>query len=188
MSKPNLLLIPESRKRPLIKSLLYKQIIRYFDTEGLEKKFEIAFITLDDGIVRAQYSENISEPTRVTLPPRRFQSGKSWVTQKDIKQIAILVAVYFTKTRDQYIKRIIYARGAYLEIMRLAGEMSGTEVEEIFSEKELTELKKKGWLWMKVGLRMPEAFEIFKKKIKESTKEEDGQLKFNFPFDFAQDG
>lgn len=46
------------------------------------------------------------------------------------------------------------------------------------SEPELAKLKKMGIRWMKVGLRMDEAFEIFERRIKEMIMEDKvGQLR-----------
>ena len=73
---------------------------------------------------------------------------------------------------------IAYVRGSYLEAIRLAAKKSGTEIKEIFSDDELAQLKRKGIRWMKIGLRMPEAFTIFRKRIKEFIRvEDDKQLK-----------
>ena len=145
-----MLFIPESRKRPITESLLYKQIVRFFEEEKIRDKFEIVFIEVPKG----------------DLPPRNFRSGRSWVSKEQINQMA-------NNVRHQVSNRkaIAYVRGAYLEAVKLAN------VESVLSEAELAVLKKKGIRWMKVGLRMDEAFEIFKKRIKEFVNEdEDRQL------------
>ncbi len=142
----NLLLIPESRKRPITESLLYKQIIKFFSAEGGEKmidKFEIVFIEVPKG----------------NLPPARFRSGGTLIKKDQIAQMADDV-----RRRVSNRKAIAYVRGAYLEVVRLAN------VESVLREEDLAPLKKQGIRWMKVGLRMDEAFTIFKKRIVEFSK------------------
>lgn len=177
-----MLLIPESRKRPITKSLLYKQVVRFLHDEKLEDKFEIAFISITDGVVEAKKSDEFDYGvSRVKLPPQRFASGQSWIS-KEVKQaMAKEIAEYIKKTGNNYGQRIAYARGSYLEATRIAQRMSGLEIKEIFMEDELTKLKKKGVMWMKVGLRMPEAFTIFQKRIVEfSCYKDNRQLKLSF--------
>lgn len=146
-----MLLIPESRKRPITESLLYKQIIRFFEEEKITDKFEIVFIKVPQS----------------NLPPQRFRSGRSWVSKEQIHQMA-----EFVKHRVSNRKAIAYVRGAYLEVVRLAN------IESVLREDELKVLKKKGIRWMKVGLRMPEAFGIFQKRIIKFSKVENSkQLK-----------
>lgn len=159
--KRHLLFIPESRKRPITESLLYKQIIRFLEQEKIIDKFEIKFLSIQNS----------------KLPPQRFRSGKSWVSSKAIEKMAENIIKYLYGVRGEYDTKVAYVRGSYLEAIRLAVERSGIGIKEIFTEKELTELKKKGWLWMKVGLRMPEAFKIFERRIQEFIKEDDRQLK-----------
>ena len=147
-----MLLIPESRKRPITESLLYKQIIRFFEEEKIRDKFEIKFIEIPQS----------------NLPPKNFRSGRTWVSKEQINQMAGSVKHQVSNTNR---KAIAYVRGAYLEAVRLAN------VESVLSEAELAPLKKKGIRWMKVGLRMDEAFTIFKRRVKEIIKnDEDRQL------------
>lgn len=169
-----ILLIPEARKKPLTNSLLYRQIIKFFQAEGFDKRFQIAFITLDNGIVEAKESESIGDTEKnIKLPPRRFRSGRLWVKDEQIQKMAGNITNYLnakSQTSNKSFKAIAYVRGSYLVATKLASKKSGLEIKEIFTDQELKILKKKGFMWMKVGLRMPEAFKIFQKRIIEFTK------------------
>jgi len=176
------LFIPESRKRPIAESLLYKQIVRFLQYEKLEDKFDIAFISITDGVLEAKESDGFDYGvSKVALPPKKFQSGRSWITKEVKQEMAKEIVEYLKKTRHIYGRRMAYVRGSYLEAVRMANEelrMRNPElmIKEIFTEDELAELKKRGIMWMKVGLRMPEAFEIFKKRMVEFSQEENKQL------------
>ena len=61
--------------------------------------------------------------------------------------------------------------------MKIAGEISGVEVDEILTPGDLMWLKKLGIKWMKIGLRMDECFTIFKKRIFELTSNNTNQTK-----------
>ncbi|MFH1565489.1 MAG: hypothetical protein ABIC82_06685 [bacterium] len=176
-----MLFIPESRKRPITKSLLYKQIIRFFEEEGIRDRFEIAFITINDGVIsdfRFQISDFENHKSKIInrkfqkLPPANFRSGRLWITKEQIEQMADSIVDFIKTQEHKNIKTIAYCRGSYLEAVRLASKKSGIEIKEIFSDDELAQLKKKGILWMKVGLRMPTPFIIFRMKIREFIKED----------------
>lgn len=128
---------------------MYKQIVRFFEEEKIRDRFEIVFIEIPKG----------------NLPPARFRSGRNLITKDQIVQMADDV-----RRQTSNRKAIAYVRGAYLEVVRLAN------VESVLREEELKALKKKGIRWMKIGLRMDEAFTIFKKRIVEFSKSENKQL------------
>lgn len=208
MNKKILLLIPESRKNPMTDSLLYKQIVRFFEEEKIRDKFEIAFITIESGIMNQESVKNEKHnslfmvPNSKSLPPQRFRSGMSWINKKQIEQMAENIVEYIKTLKHENIKTIAYVRGAYLEAVRIANrnlelvtrnsykdneKLQVTDyklrITEFFSDDELAQLKKKGIMWMKVGLRMPTAFIAFRMKIKEFVKEcerEPKQLKLPF--------
>ena len=83
------------------------------------------------------------------------------------------ITEYLYENGNKYDIKIAYARGSYLEAVRLVNKKLATEIKEIFTEQELAMLKKQGIRWMKVGLRMEEAFNIFKKRIKEFINEDE---------------
>jgi hypothetical protein len=208
-----LLLIPESRKQPLTESLLYKQVIRFFEEEKIRDKFEIAFITIEDGIfpisdfrfifeslrasqsLERQISDFVNQKSKIInhksskLPPQNFRSGRSWVSKAQINQMADSIVDYlrfkisdcgFNKSKIENhkseIKALAYVRGSYLEAVREANKKLRVtdyelQVTSVLAEEELTQLKKKGIRWMKIGLRMPEAFDIFKARIRKIAKE-----------------
>lgn len=197
-----MLFIPESRKRPITESLLYKQIIRFLHEERIEGYFDIVFISIADGVVEAKKSDGwnyqkskvyphtnsgIASETRkgdnatigvgVKLPPKNFRSGRSWISKKVKMEMAENITKYLYGNGNKYNTKIAYVRGSYLEAVRLASEKSGIKIQEIFTEEELAMLRKRGMKWMKVGLRMPEAFTIFRQRIKEFTQNEHRQLK-----------
>jgi len=64
-----------------------------------------------------------------------------------------------------YTKRLVYARGSYLESVKLASEFSGINVESILTQGDLVWLKTLDIRWMRIGLRMNECLSIFKKRI-----------------------
>jgi len=104
--------------------------------------------------------------SKIKLPPKNFPSGRLWISKKIIKKMTENIIKYLHQNGNKYNTKIVYARGSYLEATKLASQKSGIEVREIFTENELAGLKKKGIMWMKVGLRMSESFEIFKKRIR----------------------
>jgi len=56
-----LLFIPDSRKRPITESLLYKQIIRFFCDEGIEGYFDIVFISIANGVIEVRVNDKEAE-------------------------------------------------------------------------------------------------------------------------------
>lgn len=143
-------MIPDTRKEPKTEDLLYKQIIKFFSAEEkkIKKKFEIKFIEMPNSKIQ-------------NLPPARFSGRQSWVSKEMIGEMAKNLGIYIRQSGGKYNRIIAYARGSYLEAVRLAG------IESVLREDELAILKKKGIRWMKVGLRMDEAFNIFKQRIVE---------------------
>jgi hypothetical protein len=101
------------------------------------------------------------------LPPRRFASGKSWISTEQKREMAERYALRLKREQGRYKHVLVYARGSYLEAIRIAAREYDISITELIEPSELTEFKKKGWMWMKVGLRMPEVFEVFKKRIQE---------------------
>jgi hypothetical protein len=200
-------LIPESRRKPIAESLLYKQIIRFLKEEKIREHFSIAFITTNEGIVSAASSQllagrsdenksliaNSYKLKANKLPPKNFRSGRSWVSKKQIEHMAEKVVDYVRTHAEKYDKIIAYVRGSYLEAIRMANKVMSNEqcvirkngklpitnyplpITELFTDDELAQLKKKGIRWMKVGLRMPEAFTIFKKRIRDIIRESENR-------------
>jgi hypothetical protein len=155
--------------------LLYRQIARFLQSEGLEHSFDIAFISIADRItevkegVKESAEDGINGNYRnsdCTLPPVRFPSGRLWISKEVIGKMADEIVKYIRVRGAKYERIIAYTRGSYLDAVRLAVKRSGISIQEIFTDEELTQLKKKGILWMKVGLRMPTPFIIFRMKIK----------------------
>lgn len=162
-----LLFIPESRKRPITQSLLYRQIIRFLQSENIESYFDIVFISIADGIIEVEKSRGLNyKKSKVKLPPKNFRSGRSWISKVVKEEMAKNIAEYLYKNGNKYNTKIAYVRGSYLEAVRMAAKKTGIEIKEFFSDDELAQLKKKGIMWMKVGLRMPTPFIIFRMKIK----------------------
>jgi predicted metallo-beta-lactamase superfamily hydrolase len=192
-----LLLISESRKRPITESLLYKQIIGFFQSEGIEGYFDIVFISIADGVIPAVSENETLNPKRYTLnptrlPPKNFRSGRSWISKAVKEEMAENIEKYLKKNGNKYNTKIAYVRGSYLEAVRMANKaISGQRIAvsenetlnpkrytlnpitELLAEEELSNLKKRGIRWMKIGLRMPEAFTIFQKRIRDIMKEEE---------------
>lgn len=154
----------------MTESLLYKQIVRFLEEEGIRDMFEIAFITIESGIMNQESGKEHNSlfmiPNSKSLPPKNFRSGRSWISKKVKEEMAENIAEYLKTQKHKNTKTIAYARGSYLEAVRLAVKKSGVEVKEIFDDDELAQLKKKGIMWMKVGLRMPTAFIIFRMKMR----------------------
>jgi hypothetical protein len=193
-SKKILLLISESRAQPLTQSLLYKQIIRFLAEEQIENYVQIAFITLNNGVVNCAdcrlETEDVDLKSQIinqkwnTLPPGNFRSGRLWVRKEQIEHMADNIVEYlrfqisdcgFKSKIENHtfgIKVIAYARGSYLEAVRIANKKLKSNpynlkpIQEIFDDQELAQLQKKGIVWMKVGLRMWTAFVVFRVKIR----------------------
>jgi hypothetical protein len=65
----------------------------------------------------------------------------------------------------KYKTLLVYARGSYLASVQQAAERSKVRVMSLLTEYELSLLKRKGILWMKMGLRMRQACSVFQKRI-----------------------
>jgi hypothetical protein len=122
------------------------------------------------------------------LPPQRFRSGRLWITKTQINQMADSIVKYL-KANSYKLKAspIAYVRGSYLEAVKLVNKKLqvtdyGLRVTSILREEELIHLKKKGIMWMKVGLRMPTPFIVFRMKIRAMVEDEqqEKQLKLLF--------
>ncbi|MEW6069303.1 MAG: hypothetical protein AB1485_01675 [Candidatus Thermoplasmatota archaeon] len=96
-----------------------------------------------------------------------------------IRRTANILARYLEKTRERYTKRLVYARSSYLKCVKMASELSGIKVESIFTESDLVRLKRLGIRWMKIGLRMDEAFTVFKRRVVELTNNKWTQTKLS---------
>jgi hypothetical protein len=213
------LLLPESRKQPLTRSLLYRRIMTFFDAEGIVDVFKIAFITINGEIIDAQhsaecYSEHREKSIQYHSAPRpvnfreKQRSGHPYVTKDQIDLMAAGIMTYLqseSPNRTSYIahrKFFAYCRGSYLEAVHRAnaslkskcptpsveeepatGKRSVLDVvtrkhadpiRSLLTEADLQPLKKRGIMWMKVGLRMPDAFDIFKYRIREIVRENQG--------------
>lgn len=167
-STPNLLLIPESRKKPFTKSQLYRMVNFFLGEHGFDQKYHVVFISNVLGVCPEEFASKKES---------NFELIGSIPDRTVIKRTAMLIARYLEKTKQDYSKRIVYARGSYLESVKIAGEISGVKVDEILTPSDLMWLKKLGIKWMKIGLRMDECFTIFKKRIFEMTSNNTNQTK-----------
>ena len=165
-SNSNLLLIPESRHKPFTKSQLYRKVRNFLREHGFDQKYHVVFISNVLGVCPEEYA---------TKEVSNFELIGSTPDRTVIKRTAEIIARYLIKTQQDYRKRIVYARGSYLESMKMAGEISGVSVDEILTPGDLMWLKKLGIKWMKIGLRMDECFTIFKKRIVELTRNNEMQ-------------
>lgn len=159
-TSPYLLLIPETRQKPYTKSMLYKKVRDFLRERSFDSKYHIVFISNVLGVCPEELSgKEISN----------FELIGSIPDNSVIRRTASILARYLEKTRYNYTKRIVYARSSYLEIVRMASELSGVNVESILTRNDLYHLRGRGIRWMKIGLRMDECFSIFKKRIVELT-------------------
>jgi hypothetical protein len=97
------------------------------------------------------------------------------------------------KSRDNLQPKVIaYVRGAYLEAVRLANKKlqptthDPQTIIELFDDDELAQLKKKGIMWMKVGLRIPTAFIAFRIKMRCIVEDADKDSARNIDMEGAQ--
>lgn len=168
--KPYLLFIPEAIHKPLTKSRLYKKVKDFLRDNAFGAKFHVVFISNVLGICPEEYA--VCETSNFKLfggSPDRTVMGRA----------AEIIARYLEKTKNNYEKRMVYARGSYLETVEMASENSGVNIESILTESDLVRLKRLGIKWMKIGLKMPECFSIFKQRIAEITDNEDMQMKIS---------
>jgi predicted RNA-binding protein len=165
----NLLLIPETRKQPFTKSIIYKKISKFLRGHNLESKTHIVFISNVLGVCPEEFSadENI-----------KFELlGGSYPDMTVIQRTGKLVADYLVHTKDFYKNRVAYCRSSYLESVKIASKLSGIEVLQILNDSDLYTLKRAGIKWMKLGLRMPEAISILEKKVVNLFGSENAQAK-----------
>jgi hypothetical protein len=164
----HLLLIPESRVTPLTRSRLYRKIEKSWNAINKFENFEVAFITIDRGILFPEGEGALARrDPNMPLPPRRFKSGRTWISKEKKTEMAKTYGTQLRQMEHAYSGIFIYARGSYLEAMQMAVREYNIDAWELIEPHELIEFKKKGWQWMKIGLRMPEVFAIFEKRIKE---------------------
>ncbi|MBU3902501.1 MAG: DUF5591 domain-containing protein, partial [Candidatus Thermoplasmatota archaeon] len=150
---PYLLLIPETRRKPFTRSQLYKKVKGFLREQGLDAEYHVVFISNVLGVCPEELSgEEVSN----------FELIGSIPDNSVIRRTANILADYLEKTRDSYTKRMVYARGSYLETVKMASENSSVNIESILTESDLVWLKRMGIKWMKIGLKMPECFSIFK--------------------------
>jgi len=167
---PYLLLIPETRRKPFTRSQLYKKVKCFLREQGLDGKYHVVFISNVLGVCPEEMSGEEAS---------NFELIGSMPDSSVIMRNAGILTRYLEKTRNHYTKRVVYARSSYLDTVKLASELSGVKVESLLRESDLVWLKRLGIKWMKIGLRMPECFSIFKKRIAEITDNEDVQMKIS---------
>ena len=168
--KPYLLFIPETIHKPLTKSRLYKMVKDFLRDNAFGAKCHVVFISNVLGICPEEYA---------ACETSNFKLFGGFPDRTVIGRTAEIIARYLEKTKNNYEKRMVYARGSYLETVKMASENSGVNIESILTESDLVWLKRLGIKWMKIGLKMPECFSIFKKRIAEITDNEDVQMKIS---------
>ena len=156
--KRNLLLLPESHEKPFTQSKLYLKVREFLQEASLNPKYHIVFISNVLGVCPEELAEEA---------PSFKLVGNWFPDEKTISRTARLVGHYLKRTREVYRQRIAYVRGSYVKSIRLARVLAGVEVMGVFGEEDLDRLKHRGIRWMKVGLRMDEAFSIFKRRMLE---------------------
>ncbi|MBU4190287.1 MAG: DUF5591 domain-containing protein [Candidatus Thermoplasmatota archaeon] len=169
-SDSNLLLIPESRRKPFTKSQLYRNVKNFLKDQSFDQKYHVVFISNVLGVCPEELA--VKEVAN-------FELIGSMPDNSVIRRTASILARYLEKTMHDYTKRLVYARGSYLESVKLASELSGINVESILTQGDLIWLKRLGIKWMKIGLRMPECLTIFKKRIAEMTNNKYPQAKIS---------
>lgn len=170
--RENLLLIPETRKQPFTKSIIYKKITKFLRESHLQSKIHIAFISNVLGVCPEEFSadENI-----------KFELlGGSYPDTTIIQRTGKLIADYLIHTKDLYKNRVAYCRGSYLESVKTASKLSGIKVLRILDDYNLYTLKRMGIKWMKLGLRMPEVFSILEEKMVDLFNTENAQAKLTY--------
>jgi len=158
-SKRNLLLLPESHEKPLTQSKLYLKVREFLQEASLAPKYHIVFVSNVLGVCPEEFAEEEAPSFKLV--------GRWFPDEGIISRTARLVARYLKRTREAYRQRIAYVRGSYIKSVRLARGLAGVKVAEVLGEEDLDQLKHRGIRWMKVGLRMEEAFSIFKQRILE---------------------
>jgi hypothetical protein len=121
----------------------------------------------DESVVHKESPGRKPDVPAPALPPRRFASGKSWISAEQKKKMATRYGVWLQNRQTRYKRVLVYARGSYLAAVRMAEAQYNIRITELLDPTELTSFKRKGWVWMKVGLRMPEVFEVFQERIQE---------------------
>jgi hypothetical protein len=159
----HLLLIPESPTRPPMQSLLYRKVRAFLVEEQLEDQFAIAVMKFKGRIDVMKEETEGTEGAEVPRSPMTsapfvpsVTSRKSWVPDAQIQQMAREYAEFLQN--HQYDSVLVYARGCYLEAMRKASVLSNVPVREVLSEEDIVKLRQKGMAWMKVGLRLKDAW------------------------------
>lgn len=157
--KRHLLLIPESRQQPFTRSKLYAKVQEFFQETSLNPKYHIVFVSHVFGACPEELAEE-------QVPNFKLR-GKWSLDEEAISRTSRLIAGYLERTKRGYRQRVVYARGSYLQSVRLASTFSRVRVVEVLREEDLCRLKHRGIRWMKVGLRMEEAFSIFRQRVVE---------------------
>jgi predicted RNA-binding protein len=157
--KRGLLLIPESHQRPLTRSKLYLKVREFLQEASLDSKFHIVFIS---NVVGACPEELAEEKV-----PNFKLLGRWFPDERAISRTARLVGHYLERTRGRYRMRVAYVRGSYIKSVRLASILTGLKVVEVLREEDMDWLKHMGIRWAKVGLRMEEAFSVFRQRMLE---------------------
>lgn len=179
----HLILIPESLNRAPAQSLLYRKIHAFLAEEQLEDQFAIAVMKFRGKIevtsLRQGYGRQAEgtggtdvrkERKRVKFVPKNTK--RSWVNEAQIQRMARRYAEFLSKhypptDLPSYSPIIVYARGAYLQAMRRASVLSGVPIREVLSETDLVKLRRKGMAWMKVGLRLKDAWMRLEETVRE---------------------
>jgi len=153
---PWLLLVPETRQKPFTRSQLYRKIKMFFREHAFGEKYHIVFISNVLGVCPEELADK--ETANFKLLGSIPDNSVIWRT-------ANILARYLEKTKESYTKRLVYARGSYLESVKTASAISRIDIESILTQSDLIWLKRLGIRWMKIGLRMNECFTIFKERI-----------------------
>ncbi|MDI6917661.1 MAG: DUF5591 domain-containing protein [Thermoplasmatales archaeon] len=131
--KPYLLFIPEAIHKPLTKSRLYKKVNGFLRNNAFGAKCHVVFISNVLGVCPEDYA--IKEVSNFKL----FGGSPDRTVMERTSRI---IARYLEKTKNNYEKRMVYARGSYLETVKMAAEISDVSVDEILTPSDLMWLKK----------------------------------------------
>jgi hypothetical protein len=177
---PISLIIPESRARPYTNGRLYKKVKRFLEEQEIDSLIDIYIVTIGEGIVEPNIKESSGQMQMKSLfyPPKRFRSGRSVISKKQIEKMVKDQFKILKEMSLKYDKILVYARGSYLKSLLQASQISCVKTGVLLSEYELSVLKRKGILWMKMGLRMNIAFKIFSSRIVAHVNHKSEQLSF----------
>jgi hypothetical protein len=183
------LIIPESRVRPHTSARLYKKVTCFLEEQRIDHLIDIHIVTIQEGIVESDIKDRLGQMQMKSLfyPPKRFRSGRSVISKKQIEEMAKDQCETFKKMASRYNTILVYARGSYMKSLQFAEQslytnscssLGQSTLIFLLSEYELSCLKRNGILWMKMGLRMHKAFRVFSRRILAILNEEHEQLTF----------